>query len=368
MSQSNGSEFAVEVVKVYAIEEHPNAQRLDIVRVGSASNQWSYTLIDAKGSRKVGDLVVFVSVDAIVPLTEERWAFLRPDSDSSRFGAEFHRVRGIKLRGIRVQGILTGLPSAEFKLGDNLAELMHIEKYESPQDREGIRTESGKKALTRWQRFLRRFDTTRRLTAGVPDYEIYSLRKFDPFTPGELVELTEKLHGTNVRFGLVGNKTKWWQFWRKNRVVVGSHHTWKGRGTGGYYNEDLYTQTVRRLINMDELPLNVVFYGEIFGVTWTGAQIQDMTYGRTVPSIRLFLSCWDVEKKCWVFNQWHDVGTVVPNAGFPLQAWSEETLSLVKSEAEEDSHFEGIQEGIVVHSVVRPGMAAKWVSLRYQER
>jgi len=158
------STFKVEVVKLPAFTKHPNADSLNIVNI------FSYPVIfSMKEDFKEGDLVAYVPVDAVAPMTPQ-WAFL---GDSERS----HRIKAKKLRGIFSMGLLTRAPEGA-KIGDDVATQLGFAKYEQPEP-----TSMG--------------GENERDPGFIPCYtDIQGYRRYSHLlTDGELVVIAEKLHG-----------------------------------------------------------------------------------------------------------------------------------------------------------------------------
>src|SRR5574342_61778 len=135
MNESTKSDFNVEVVRITEVKAHPNADRLEQYETTAG-----YPVLDTKGKYKVGDLAVYVPVDAVVPLSNPAFAFLKskPDQVTARIGAR--RLRGIYSEGLLVPmdalrgpdtvyvGRMNGSP---LEPGDNVQELLGITRYVS---------------------------------------------------------------------------------------------------------------------------------------------------------------------------------------------------------------------------------------------
>lgn len=388
------SEWTVEVVKVFSVETHPNADKLDLIKVAPINGGpvWDYTIVDQRG-RKPGDLVIYISVDSLLPLDDNRWGFLRSSTYVVGSG-KYHRVRGKKLRGIDSQGLIidnqrliTDVPG--FCPDRSPAEILGIKKYEPPEiniptPKTVTPVKTGVVARLLDKLFPGNVSRTKKLLRNVPDYSVLSLRKTVPFNPDERIVVTEKIHGTNVRFGTINTKKKWWQFGKKNVTVVGSHHTWKYVGKEGkkwfhFYGADLWTNTILERINMDEMPENVIYYGEIYGVG-----IQDLTYGATEPKLIIFPVAWDIDRREWFLHSypWMSATCLLDGRSWFSEAysdnppqWNDAARASIRQLAEANSltaAFNGkknqICEGAVIHSLDRPGVSAKYVSQRYMER
>ena len=90
------AEFEVNVVKIDRIEDHPNADALELAIIGG------YRAIVKIGEFKAGDPVVYIPEAAIIP------QYLLEDMGLEGYlaGKDKNRVKAIKLRGILSQGLV----------------------------------------------------------------------------------------------------------------------------------------------------------------------------------------------------------------------------------------------------------------------
>lgn len=122
----------------------PNADAIEVVSV------LGWRCVVKKGDFKLGDKVIYVEVDSILPDKPE-FEFLR----DRKF-----RIKTIKLRGQVSQGLVLPLSSllenykGSLKVGTDVTEAMGIIKYEA-QPEETKETESKPKSA--FDRFMRRF-------------------------------------------------------------------------------------------------------------------------------------------------------------------------------------------------------------------
>src|SRR5690349_23868429 len=115
------SEFYIEIVEIKEIKAHPNADLLEIAKA------YDYPVVVKKGQFSLGDLAVYVCVDAEVP-----------DKDPWKFLGNNRRIRAKKLRGIYSQGLLMPLSdfpefsgmAMPFLPGTQVHELLGITKWE----------------------------------------------------------------------------------------------------------------------------------------------------------------------------------------------------------------------------------------------
>ena len=183
--------------KVYelTIEEHPNADALELARVGD------YLAIVGKGQFKTGDLGVYIPEAAIVP----EWILEELNLVGKLAGKEKNRVKAMKLRGILSQGLIfpverevpeKAIADAMLFLGDDgklhhqvvhegmdVTEQLGITKYEPP-------IPSGMSGEV-----FNAFGYT-------INFDIENIKKYpDVLEEGEQISITEKLHGTWCCFG-----------------------------------------------------------------------------------------------------------------------------------------------------------------------
>lgn len=267
------SSLIVDVCRVEEIAEHPNADRLERVRV---KGWWC---ISGKGHYKVGDKCVYVPPDSVLP-TElaEKWGIAKycvPNAKAPN-GERLPglRVKASRFRGESSFGTIQDVEDLSWEIGKDVREYYGITKYEPP-----IKSNEGDAA------------------PDVPAFHRYTgienLANFPTvLKEGEEVVVTEKIHGTNCRVGLVfhtDGSGKCWQF------MAGSHNSrrkefcdperkyrsryWFPFKEGYSPVEDMLEQIVAK-----EKPDNaVVVFGEIFG-----AGVQDMQYGQKGLSFRVF--------------------------------------------------------------------------------
>lgn len=224
------SSFKVEVIQLPNFGKHPNADRLFI------TNIFAYPVIfNADNGYKVGDLVAYIPVDAVVPMTPE-WAWL---GDTARS----HRIRAKKLRGIFSMGLLTPAPEGAVP-GDDVAAKLGIVKYDPPEP-----METG--------------GSDERDPGFIPAYtDIQNYRRYSHLIKeGENVILTEKIHGCNARF-VFHTET--------NRLWVGSRSKIKLDDSTNLWWKVAENYGLRE--KLAKAP-DHIFYGEAYG------QVQDLKYG-----------------------------------------------------------------------------------------
>ena len=279
---------AVEVIRISALEKHPNADRLELVRIGG------YTCAVAKGQFKIGDLAVYIEPDYVVPDLPE-YAFL----------GGHRRIKSKKLRGLWSQGLLMPAPAGS-SAGDNVMDKLGIIRYEPPQPGESRPGRNGSKTGNS------QAEKPHKSLAGVAVYDLENLRKHaNELVEGEAVAISEKIHGCNARYA-----------WRDGRMWVGSRTQWRKSNEQSWWQQ-LKTRVVRwwrksKRPNTDLTAGNVwwrvlethpwivewckanqdcVLFGEVFG------DVQDLKYG--AEKGQLFFRAFDIMRD----GQFIDAGT-----------------------------------------------------------
>ena len=263
------SSLIVEVCVIEEITPHPNADRLERIRV---KNWWCISSI---GQYKVGDKVVYVPPDAILPEElGERWGIskycspLPKEMNGDRPSGL--RVRAARFRGEPSFGTIQQLDDPNWEVGRNVIDHYGIKKFEPP-----VKIYDGDMA------------------PDVPSFHMYTeienIGNFpNIFQVEEEVVVDEKIHGTNCRIGIVPHPREDTgeivaTFMAGSHEVRRKHYDDKG-------NPSLYwlpfKDNLQRLL--EELyGLNgrqpVIVFGEIFG-----AGVQDMHYGQKGKSFRAF--------------------------------------------------------------------------------
>ena len=290
------STFSCPVVRVAAVENHENADRLSIVRLDGLG----YTCISAKledGSHRyaVGDWVVYIPSSSVLPewLLREMDFWDAEKNKGTLAGSNGDRVKPAKLRGIFSDGLLYPVRNRNGSLyltdgdgesvkvfaAEDTSNILGITKYEPPipvhmaGQVSNMTGHTVKYDFERWE--------------SVPDI----------FGPDELVVATEKLHGTFVAFVYVPGLNHPEMFGKNGEILVHS----KGLGAQGLAfknvtenDGNLYVRTLNHLLeNGLEAALQrlsgifggktIAVLGEIFG-----RGVQDLDYGTTKPEFRAF--------------------------------------------------------------------------------
>jgi hypothetical protein len=168
------SEHKVEVVRVQ-IEVHPNADALELARVGD------YLSIVRKGQYKTGDLVAYIPEQSIVPID-----LIKEMGLEGRLAGPAHdRVKAVRLRGVLSQGLCYTARS-HWTAGQNVAEELGIIKYIPPVPAHL----SGEVYAAGQDKCLK--------------YDIENFKRYpEILQDGEPVVFTEKIHGTWCMVGVL---------------------------------------------------------------------------------------------------------------------------------------------------------------------
>jgi RNA ligase (TIGR02306 family) len=233
MEPITNSTHRVEVVPVH-LEPHPNADSLSVVRVFDG-----YTVCVRTADWIGRELGAYIPPDSVVPDTPQ-FAFL----DGHR------RIKVRRLRGIISMGLLIPAPEGS-KVGDDVAALMGVTHYDPPMPistgGESIKPPPGYR----------------------PSFDVESLRRYaSVFIPGEIVFVSEKIHGANGRF----------TYLEDGGFFCGSRTEWKEESADNVWWRALReTQGLRDFLTARP---GLTVYGEVYG------QVQDLRYGTTKGQVR----------------------------------------------------------------------------------
>lgn len=256
------STHKVEVVRLGPLEKHPNADKLEIAKI------FGYTVCCQVGNFKEGMLAAYIPPDSVVPNTPE-FAFL-----DGHF-----RIKVKKLRGIVSQGFLIPAPEGA-KEGDNVASIVGVTHYDPPEP-----------ASTGG-------DAEKAPGGYRPSYDVDSWYRYRHlFKPGEMVVVTEKLHGASARYA-----------WHDGRLYCGSRTEWKKEDPN-----NLWWKAAKNTPDIEVFCKNnpdLTVYGEVFG------QVQNLKYGAKPGEV--FFRAFDLMRgNQWV--GWQESMTLI-GAGLPTFA------------------------------------------------
>ncbi|MEN6367648.1 MAG: RNA ligase family protein [Thermoguttaceae bacterium] len=276
------SEITVTIERIEGIEPHPNADKLEIAKVAGTQT------IILKDQFKVGDLVVYFPPDILIPgEVSEKLGVQKYLKTALYSGLRVPcRVAATRLRGVPSYGFAQPLSTlgtvnlSKIHPGMDVTELFRGLKYEPPV-RVGRSYGGGTGEV--WGGLA---------SSPIKFHEYTDIQHYRKYRylllPGQMVRVTEKVHGTNSRVGLLKVDNEW-QFY------AGSHHTARKKidpeGRESVYWHPLALEGVLQLLTdlCDDAngdPTNdVIFFGELYG-----PGVQDLDYGIPAGDIgwRLF--------------------------------------------------------------------------------
>ena len=282
------ADLVVEVCNIENVIPHPNADRLYLGIVKG----WQTVIAkneDGSPQFQEGEKVVFIPPNTIIPdeLTEQLGVkqYLRSRVDINNNTRL--TVRSLRLRGEASFGLLIKPKDETWEIGRDVAEDYGFMKYEPP-----VRTsltKTGFNCASELAEFPR-FESA----VNFRDYK----NLFEDFILNNKMDVivTEKIHGTNSRIGivngvLVAGSNK---FRRKDPTELTAEELEASKQkdpdeTNAAYSHSLYWYP-HSLVGISNLlqtlgkeHRSVVLYGEIFG-----AGIQKFQYGRTGLDYRVF--------------------------------------------------------------------------------
>ena len=270
------SSLIVEVCSVEEIATHPNADRLERIRV---KNWWC---IGSKGHYKVGDKAVYLPPDSIIPeALAERWGIAKYCSPLAR-GIDGQRPDGLRIRANRFRGepsfgCLQDPDDTTWEVGKDVKEYYNVSKWEPP-----LKCLDG--------------DAAPPVNAFHAYTDIENIGNFPGILKdGEEVIVTENIHGTNSRVGYVFHVDEQTEGYATWQWMAGSHGTRRKeineKGVKSKYwfpfsigdgNEPMQ-EMLKEIRNKENAQRSVICFGEIFG-----PGIQDMHYGQKGLAYRIF--------------------------------------------------------------------------------
>ena len=256
-----GSTFKVPLTPILNIEAHPNADRLEIATV------YGFQVIVKKDSHKVGDLMIYVPIDSLLPQNLENSLF-PPDA---KVKLTKHRVKQIRLRKIASQGMLISPEEIKavfsFLPGDlerDYKEELQIKKYQPPAPKFQSSVSGGRKVRALENPSFHKY-------GGLNNIKWFPTL----FKDDELVVIQEKIHGTNARAGklpFVANT-----IWKKIKKMFGAVPAFEfcygsnnvqlqeRSGYTGFYGEDIYGKVFKSIDIESKLKDGETVFGEIYG-------------------------------------------------------------------------------------------------------
>jgi len=256
------SSLIIEVCKVDNIIKHPNADKLSIVTIKG------WQCIVGLDQYKVGDLVVYCPPDSVIP-----------ENLIEKYGLTYlkngGRIGTVKLRKYLSEGLILSLPEGKYKVGDNVAEVLGITKWQPPEPsfNKQANPVSKKKQNPNFDKYS----------------DIENIKNYKGiFKEGDFVVVLEKIHGSNARFGtlpIVIDKSQPLKYRlkkmfekyilkRTHEWIYGSHNIQLHGDKNNYYGQDLWGKVANKYNLKSLIPNDYIVYGEVFG-----KGVQDLTYG-----------------------------------------------------------------------------------------
>jgi RNA ligase (TIGR02306 family) len=308
------SSLIVPVTEIEKLSPHNNADTLELAQV------LGWQLVVRKGEYQVGDRIVYFPIDTVLPLEV-----------SERFGVTKYlskqRIKCAKLRGEPSFGLAVRPDCDDWQVGENVADYYGALKYEPPLR---LSASDAEKAHPLFGEYT----------------DIENMRNFPTiFEQGEMVVLSEKIHGTNSRVALIEG-----QLMAGSKAVRRKQPEDEKQFASNIYWYPLSLEPVRKLIEtLGSENRQVILFGEIYG-----SKIQSFHYGlKNILGFRAFdlfingkyLDWPEFHKLCELF----EVETVPVVATVPFDLETVKRLSEGKTLLMgQDAH---IREGLVVRSL-----------------
>lgn len=278
--QDDGSIYKVPFTTIVKIEPHTNAERLELAFV------YGFQVIVQKGKYSVGDKVVYVPIDSLLPVWLETILF----PEGSKITLHHHRVRQIKIRGTASQGMIIDPVDIASKVNpkyldieQDLSNVLGVTKYEPPYRGSNM---GGKPGTPR----NKPLENARFHKYGGVD----NIKWFPTYFDEKEVVIQEKLHGSCCRASL--SKSSANTLWKKIRKLFGMLPKYEycygsnnvqlqeRKNYTGFYGEDVYGAVLQKVDAFNKLKPGETIFGELIG---PGVQ-KNYDYGHTEHHFVLF--------------------------------------------------------------------------------
>lgn len=323
-----------QIVKVVAIEPIPKADSIELATV------LGWLCVVKKGEFKIGDLAVYISIDAVLDPQNKHFAFL-----------EGKRLKTKKILGVISQGLLgplSWLPhekEEEKKEGTNVTALLNVRKYVAPAEMDVYKTDN---KTTAFPNFVPRTDEERieNLSSG-------SL----PRLVGQPVIITRKEDGTSVTF----------VFCRGTFLVCSRNNAIDAKSDA--VNHRPYLEMAKKHdleVKMAALGKNIAIQGEIVGPKINGGRLKIKE-----NELRVF-NGWDIDNARYL--PWEEVKEICTKCGIQTvpviyegefkKEW--ESVSALRDMATRLEYAPNLPaEGMVVKTNTHPRVSFKVISPTY---
>lgn len=246
------SSIVVNVAEVEEVLPHPNADRLALARIRG----WQAVIRkrqDGSPEFAPGERVVYIPPGSTLPRQmAERLGVVNYLSERTNIEGERELVvKQVRLRGEPSFGLVIAPADPDWPVGFDVREHYGIGKFQPPVKFTAGDSEAQHPLFHRYT-------------------DIENLRDFpEVFAVGEEVVVSEKIHGTNSRIGMV-----------EGALLAGSHGLQRRRpepeamATNTYWFPATQEPVMRLLEDLAERHRVVILYGEIYG-----SRIQKLSYG-----------------------------------------------------------------------------------------
>ncbi len=230
------SSLTVPVAEIQNIHQHPNADTLDIAEV------LGWQVVIPRGQYHQGEKVVYFPPDTVLPVeVSDRFEVTRY--------LRKQRIQSTRLRGEPSFGLVVPIENEGWTIGQDVAEHYGAIKWEPPARDRGNHPIPNEHQVPRNPFF--------------PEYaDIENLRHYpNLFLDDEMVVISEKIHGTNSRIGMIDGE------W-----VAGSHRVQRGPGDELYWGPREQAEWMVSVLG--KVHKQVLLFGEIYG-----SAVQSLDYG-----------------------------------------------------------------------------------------
>jgi len=246
------AECIVEVCRIEQVFAHPNADVLELAHIKG------WQCVVPIGKYAAGDLVTYIPIDSMIPLEHsDRWGIskylsVKSASADMDMPVPAGRVRCARLRGEPSFGVIVDLEDGSWVEGQDVKAHYGIFKYIPPIKPTAGDAEAGHPLFVEYT-------------------DIENLRNFpDVLEEGEEVIVTEKIHGTNCRVGLI-----------EGELMAGSMSVRRKRPDTAEQMEcstywfPLTLRPIRKMVEtLGARHRQLIVFGEVYG-----SKVQDLHYG-----------------------------------------------------------------------------------------
>jgi RNA ligase (TIGR02306 family) len=253
------STHEIAIVQIDEVIPHPNpeATKMEVTHI------WGWQCCIEKGKFHKGDKAIYVPPDYEVDTLNPLFSFLHRENE------KYARIKVRRMKGAISQGLVIPVPEEldHLPVGTNVIEQLGIRRYEPCNDSPVFMSSP----------------------SGIyePKFDVESLQRFlIEFIPGEIIVVTEKIHGTSARFTYAKN-------------TIGEYYQFCGSRTG--WVKESYIPDYREAFDQNpdigrwckDHP-DLIIYGEVFG------QVKHFKYGATKNRERRFAPFAILNKNSWL--------------------------------------------------------------------